>query len=77
MKAYISALIDVSTPAETSKLTKNLIKDFSNTLKTPTSSINLKELNALIFLAADKPVEKPLNPTILEELQNTIHQRLQ
>jgi len=77
MKAYISALIDVSTPAETSKLAKKLIKDFSKTLKTPTSCINLKEHNALIFLAADKPVEKPLNPPILEELQNTIHQRLQ
>ena len=77
MNAYFSALRDVSVSSENSKLEKNLIKDFRKTLKIPTSCINLKEHNALIFIAADKPLEKPLDHTILEELQGTIHQHLQ
>jgi putative ABC transport system ATP-binding protein len=76
MKTYFSALINVSASTENSKLAKNLIKDLKKTLKTPTSSINLKEHNTLIFFAADKPLDKPLDPTILKELQSIIHHRL-
>ena len=77
MKAYFSALIDKSVPSENSKLAKNLIKDLKKPLKTPRSSINFKEHNAFIFLAADKPLEKPFDPKILEEIQSKIHLRLQ
>jgi putative ABC transport system ATP-binding protein len=77
MKAYFSALIDKSVPSENSKLSKNLIKDLKKLLKTPKSSINLKEHNALIFLAADKPVEKPIDPKIIEEIQGKFNLRLQ
>lgn len=77
MKAYFSALIDKSVPSENSKLAKNLIKDLKKTLKTPKSSINFKEHNAFIFLAADKPLEKPFGPDILKEIQSRIHLRLQ
>lgn len=77
MKAYFSALIDKSVPSENSKLAKNLIKDLRNPLKTPKSSVNFKEHNAFIFLAADKPLEKPFGPEILKEIQSRIHLRLQ
>jgi len=77
MKAYFSALIDKSLPSENSKLSKNLIKDLKKLLKTPKSSVNLKEHNAFIFLGADKPVEKPFDPKIIEEIQGRIHLRLQ
>ena len=77
MKVYFSALIDKSVPSESSKLAKNLIKDLKNPLKTPKSSINFKEHNAFFFLAADKPIEKPFNPKLLEEIQSKIHLRLQ
>ena len=77
MKAYISALIDVSTPAETSKLAKNLIKGVQKTLKTPKSQIDMKQHNALLFIVADKPLEKTLDPIILKELQSTINRQLQ
>ena len=77
MKAYFSALIDKSVPSENSKLAKNLIKDLRKPLKTPKSSINFKEHNAFIFLAADKPLEKPFGPEILKEIQSRIHLRLQ
>ena len=77
MKAYFSALIDKSVPSENSKLAKNLIKDLKKTLKTPKSSVNFKEHNAFIFLAADKPLEKPFGPEILKEIQSRIHLRLQ
>ena len=76
MKAYISALIDVSIPAETSKLTKNLIKGVQKTLKTSKSQIKMKQHNALIFIAADKSFDKSLTPIILEKLQNTIDRQL-
>ena len=68
MKAYFSALIDKSVPSENSKLAKNLIKDLKKPLKTPKSGINLKEHNAFIFLAADKSMEKPFDPKLLEEI---------
>jgi putative ABC transport system ATP-binding protein len=77
MKAYFSALVDVSRPFENSKLTKNLINNLKKTLKTPTLSIDVKEHNTFIFLAADKPLEKSFDLTVLEELQSTIHHRLQ
>ena len=77
MNVYFSALRDVSVSSENSKLAKNLIKDLQKIMKVPTSHIHLKEHNALIFLVADKPLEKALDPTILEELQSTIHRRLQ
>ncbi len=77
MKAYFSALIDKSVPSENSKLSKNLIKDLKKLLKTSKSSINLKEYNAFIFLVADKPVEKPIDPKIIEEIQDKLHLRLQ
>ena len=77
MKAYFSALIDKSPPSENSKLAKNLIKYLKKTLKTPESSINFKEHNAFIFLAADKPLEEPLSPETLKEVQSRIHLRLQ
>lgn len=77
MKAYFSALIDKSLPSENSKLSKNLTKDLKKLLKTPKSSVNLKEHNAFIFLSADKPVEKPLDSKIIEEVQGRIRLRLQ
>jgi putative ABC transport system ATP-binding protein len=77
MKAYFSALIDKSVPSENSKLSRNLIKDLKKLLKTSKSSVNLKEHNAFIFLGADKPVEKPFDPKIIEEIQGRIHLRLQ
>jgi putative ABC transport system ATP-binding protein len=77
MKAYFSALIDKSAPSENSKLANNLIKDLKNPLKTPKSSINFKEHNAFIFLAADKPIDKTFDPRILEEIQRKIHLRIQ
>ena len=77
MKAYFSALIDKSVPSENSKLSKNLIKDLKKLLKTPKSSINIKEYNAFIFLAADKTVEKTIDPKIIEEIQGKLHLRLQ
>jgi len=77
MKAYFSALIDKTVPSENSKLAKNLIKDLKKPLRTPRSSINFKEHNAFIFLAADKSLEKPFDPKILEEIQSKIHLRLQ
>ena len=58
MKAYFSALIDKSVPLENSKLSKKLCKDLKKLLKTPKSSISLKEHNTFLFLTADKPVEK-------------------
>ena len=77
MKAYFSALIDKSVPSENTKLAKNLIEDLRKPLKTPKSSISFKEHNAFIFLAADKPMEKPFDSEILEEIQSKIHLRLQ
>jgi putative ABC transport system ATP-binding protein len=77
MKAYFSALIDKSVPSENSKLAKNLIKALKKPLKTPRSSINFKEHNAFIFLAAEKSLEKPFDPKILEEIQSKIHLRFQ
>lgn len=77
MKAYFSALIDKSVPSENSKLANNLIKHLKKTLKTPESSINFKEHNAFIFLAADKPLEEPFSPKTLKEIQSRIHLRLQ
>jgi len=76
MKAYFSALIDKSVPSENSKLAKNLIKDLKKLLKTSKSGINLKEHNAFIFLAADKPMEKPFDPKLLEEIQGKLNLRL-
>jgi len=77
MKAYFSALIDKSVPSENLRLAKNLIRDLKKSLKTPKSSINFKEHNAFVFLAADKPLEKPFDLNILKEIQNRIHLRLQ
>jgi putative ABC transport system ATP-binding protein len=77
MNTYFSALRDVSASSENPKLAKKLIKSFQKTLKIPASRINLKEHNAFIFVAADKSPEKSFDHTILEELQSTIHQRLQ
>ncbi|MCJ7469919.1 ABC transporter ATP-binding protein [Candidatus Bathyarchaeota archaeon] len=77
MKAYFSALIDKSVPLENSKLSKKLGKDLKKLLKTSKSSISLKEHNTFLFLTADKPVEKPIDPKIIEETQEKIHLRLQ
>jgi putative ABC transport system ATP-binding protein len=77
MKAYISALIDVSIPAETSKLAKNLIKGVQKTLKTSKSQIKMKQHNALIFVTADKSFDKSFPPIIFEELKSTIDRQLQ
>jgi len=77
MKAYFSALIDKSVPSENTKLAKNLTEDLRKLLKTPKSSVNFKEHNAFIFLAADKPIETPFDSEILQEIQSKIHLRLQ
>ncbi len=77
MKAYFSALVDKSVPQENLKLAKNLIKDLKKSLNTSKSSINIKEHNAFIFLAADKPIEKPFDSKIIPEIQKKIHLRLQ
>ncbi|MDH5450276.1 MAG: ABC transporter ATP-binding protein [Candidatus Bathyarchaeota archaeon] len=77
MKAYFSALIDKSVPSENSKLAKNLIKYLKKHLKISESSINFKEHNAFIFLAADKPLEEPFSPKTLKEIQSRIHLSLQ
>jgi hypothetical protein len=62
MKAYFSALIDKSVPLENSKLSKKLGKDLKKLLKTSKSNISLKEHNTFLFLIADKPGEKPIDP---------------
>jgi putative ABC transport system ATP-binding protein len=77
MKAYFSALIDKSVPSENSKLSKNLMKDLKKLLKTPKSNVNFKEHNAFIFLAADKPIEKPFDPKTIEKTQEKLHFHLQ
>jgi putative ABC transport system ATP-binding protein len=77
MKAYFSALMDKSVPSENSKLSKKLIKDLKKLLKTPKSSINLKEHNAFIFLGADKPIEKSFDPKIIDEVQGKLGLRFQ
>jgi len=77
MKAYFSALIDKTVLSENSKLSKKLIKDLKKLLKTPKSKINLKEHNTFIFLAADKPLEKPSDPKIIKEVQEKLKLRLQ
>ncbi len=77
MKTYFSALIDKSVPSENAKLSRNLIKDLKKLLKTSKSNVNLREHNAFIFLAAAKPIEKPIAPKIIEEIQGKLHLRLQ
>ncbi|TRZ79605.1 ABC transporter ATP-binding protein [bacterium] len=77
MKVYFSALIDKSIPSENSKLTKRLMKDLKNPLKLPKSGIKYKEHNALIFLAAKKSLEKPLDPKIIKGIQNKINLHLE
>jgi putative ABC transport system ATP-binding protein len=77
MKAYFSALIDLSIPSENTKLGKNLIKEVKKSLKIPKSRINLREHNAFIFLAVDSPIEKPFDPKMLEDIRSKIHLRLQ
>jgi putative ABC transport system ATP-binding protein len=77
MKAYFSALVDKSFPSDNSKLLKNLIKDLKKTLKIPKSSLNFKEHNTFIFLAADKPMEEPFDPKIIEEIQDKLNLHLQ
>jgi putative ABC transport system ATP-binding protein len=77
MKAYFSALIDKSVPLENSKLSKKLSKDLKKLLKTPKSSISLKEHNTFLFLTADKQIEKPIDLKIIEETQEKIRLRLQ
>lgn len=76
MKAYFSAMIDKSVPLENSKLSKKLGRDLKKLLKTSKSSISLKEHNTFLFLTADKPVEKPIDPKIIEETQEKIRLRL-
>ncbi|MHA2059733.1 MAG: ABC transporter ATP-binding protein [Candidatus Ranarchaeia archaeon] len=77
MKAFFSTLIDKLVPSDNSKLANNLIKDITKSLKTPKSSVNCKERNAFIFIAADKPLENPFDLKIIEEIQSTIHLRIQ
>jgi putative ABC transport system ATP-binding protein len=77
MKAYFSALIDKSVPLENSKLSKKLRQDLKKLLKTSKSSISHKEHNTFLFLTADKPIEKPVDPKIIEETQEKILLRLQ
>ena len=76
MKAYFSALIDKSVLSENSKLVKNLIKNLKKSLKTPKSSVNFKEHNTFIFLVAEKPMEKLLDPKVIEEIQDKINLHL-
>ena len=77
MKAYFSALIDKSVPAENSKLSKNMVKDLKKVLKTSKSGTKLKEHNAFLFLAAEKPVEKLIDPKLIEQTQAKLHLQLQ
>ncbi len=77
MRAYFSALIDKSVPSENSKLAKKLIKDLRKFLEIPKSNITIKEHNAFIFLAVEKPTANPLDSKIMEEIQNRFHLRLQ
>ena len=76
MKAYFSALIDKSVLSENSKLVKNLIKNLKKSLKTSKSNVNFKEHNTFIFLVAEKPMEKLLDPKVIEEIQDKINLHL-
>jgi putative ABC transport system ATP-binding protein len=69
MKAYFSALIDKSIPSENSKLAKKLMKDLKKPLKLTKSEMDYKEHNTLFFLVVEKPLEKPLEPKIIKEIQ--------
>ena len=69
MKAYFFAFIDKSVPIENTKLSKKMVKDLKQVLKTPKSGTALKEHNAFLFLAADKPVEKQIDPELIEQTQ--------
>ena len=77
MKAYFSALIDKSVPIENTKLSKKIVKDLKQVLKTPKSGTALKEHNAFLFLAADKPVEKQIDPKLIEQTHAKLHLNLQ
>jgi putative ABC transport system ATP-binding protein len=53
------------------------MKDLKKPLKLSRSDINHKEHNALIFLAAKKTLEKPLDPKTIQEIQNKINLHLE
>lgn len=76
MKTYFSAIIDKSVPSENSKLYKKLIKELKP-LKIPQSSLLFKEYNTFLFLAADKPLEKPFDINLMEKIQSRIELHLQ
>ena len=77
MKVHFSALIDKSIPSENSKLAKKLMKDLKKSLKLTKSSVKYKEHNALIFLTAQKSIEKPLESKTIKEIQNKISLHLE
>ena len=58
-------------------MSKRLCKDLKKVLKTPKSSISLKEHNTFLFLTADRPEKKPINPKVIEETQGKLYLRFQ
>jgi putative ABC transport system ATP-binding protein len=67
MKVYFSALIDKSVPLENSKLSKTLEADLRKVLRAGKSGVTAKEHNAFLFFAAEKSMDKSVDPKKMEE----------
>jgi len=76
MKAYFAALIDRSVSPENTKLGNKLQRDLKKKLKIPESKANWKIHNSFIFLKADKPNKKLLDPKTAEATETTLSEHL-
>jgi ABC-type lipoprotein export system ATPase subunit len=76
MKTYFAALIDKSVPSENSKLAKKMRRDLKKSLKISRSSLDFKEHNTFVFLAAEKSLKKPLDPQTIERTETRMALRL-
>jgi putative ABC transport system ATP-binding protein len=70
MKAYFGALVDKSVPKQNLQLADKIEKEIKKKIKK--STINKKEHNTFLFLAAEKKLEKPLQPETLEIIEESI-----
>jgi putative ABC transport system ATP-binding protein len=77
MKAYFSALIDISATSENAKLSKKLSSTLKRNLKTYKSNIQRKEFNTFIFLSVDKQGQKSIDSKTLELTQEKLRKQLQ
>lgn len=67
MKIYVAALIDKSLRLINSKLQKNLLTDFQKTLRIPSKSLSIQELNTFIVVSAEK--NEDLSGKLIEEVE--------